>query len=155
MNFLDYILAQDSIPQTITTSYGDDEQTVPQDYAQAVCDGFMKLGLRGTSVMFSSGDSGVGGGNCLSNDGKNTKQFLPDFPASCTRFDPLFPFSFILSKSGPYVTTVGGTNGTSPEQAVYFSGGGFSNYFTQPSYQSGAVSGFLNAIGTQYSGLFK
>ncbi|KAF9645510.1 subtilisin-like protein [Thelephora ganbajun] len=138
LSFLDFILDQGNIPQTITTSYGDDEQTVPRDYAEAVCNGFAKLGARGSSVLFSSGDSGVGGGDCLTNDGKNRTEFLPIFPASC-----------------PYVTTVGGTNGTAPERAALFSGGGFSNYFGRPSYQSQAVETFLGTLGDQtYTGLF-
>ena len=66
--------------------------------------------------MFSSGDFGVGGGDCHTNDGKNTVKFQPAFPASC-----------------PFVTTVGGTTRVNPETAVSFSGGGFSNYFARPS----------------------
>jgi len=53
------------------------------------------------------------------------------------------------------VTTVGGTVRVNPEQAVSFSGGGFSNYFAQPSYQTAAVGTFLTAIGTTNAGLFK
>jgi len=48
------------------------------------------LGARGVSVMFSSGDGGVGDGDpnpatqeCYSNDGRNVTMFIPDFPASC------------------------------------------------------------------------
>lgn len=33
--------------------------------------------------MFSSGDDGVGAGDCLTNDGEDTKRFQPNFPASC------------------------------------------------------------------------
>lgn len=83
LDWLDFILSSSSIPQTISTSYGDDEQTVPLDYAQAVCSLFAQLGAQGTSVLFSSGDSGVGGGTCLTNDGTNRKQFIPNFPATC------------------------------------------------------------------------
>ena len=54
----------------------------------AVCSGFAKLGVRGSSVLFSSGDYGVGGGSCSSNDGKNTTEFIPIFPASCACFAP-------------------------------------------------------------------
>ncbi|KAI0290954.1 Pro-kumamolisin, activation domain-containing protein [Multifurca ochricompacta] len=89
-NWLDFILAQKNIPQTISTSYGDDEQTVPKDLARRVCNGFAALGARGTSLLFSSGDGGVGDGNadpasqtCFTNDGKNQTKFLPGFPASC------------------------------------------------------------------------
>jgi hypothetical protein len=48
------------------------------------------LGARGTSVLFSSGDGGVGDGNpdattqtCITNDGKNRTKFIANFPASC------------------------------------------------------------------------
>lgn len=79
--WLDYVLQQPSLPFSISTSYGDDEQTVPQSYAQRACQGFAQLGARGISVFFSSGDAGVGSaGTCYSNDGKNTYEFLPNFP---------------------------------------------------------------------------
>ena len=57
--------------------------------------------------------------------------------------------------TGPFVTTVGGTIRTNPEVAVSFSGGGFSNYFAQPSYQTDAVSAFLTRLGSTNAGLFK
>jgi tripeptidyl-peptidase-1 len=76
-------MSQKTIPQTISTSYGDDEQTVPLDYAISVCNMFAQLGAMGISVLFASGDSGVGGGSCHSNDGKGSKKFIPAFPASC------------------------------------------------------------------------
>lgn len=55
-----YILAQADLPQVISTSYDDNEQTVPYSYADSVCNGFAQLGARGISVLFASGDSGVG-----------------------------------------------------------------------------------------------
>jgi len=79
-------MSQKAIPQTISTSYGDDEQTVPLDYAISVCNMFAQLGAMGISVLFASGDSGVGGGSCRSNDGKGSKKFIPAFPASCGCF---------------------------------------------------------------------
>ncbi|EJD43708.1 subtilisin-like protein [Auricularia subglabra TFB-10046 SS5] len=137
LDWLNFILNQTSIPQTFTTSYGDDEQTVPLDYATRVCNMFAQLGARGSSIMFSSGDSGVGAGSCRTNDGTNKVQFQPTFPAGC-----------------PFVTAVGGTTRVNPEVAVSFSQGGFSNYFARPSYQSAAVSRFLGSIGSQFQGLF-
>ncbi|KAF8880201.1 peptidase S8/S53 domain-containing protein [Infundibulicybe gibba] len=137
LDWLNFILAQPSIPQTITTSYGDDEQSVPDDYAFQVCNLFAQLGARGTTVFFSSGDFGVGGGDCLTNDGKNQKIFQPAFPASC-----------------PFVTTVGGTTKVNPEVAVSFSGGGFSRLFAQPSYQTTAVNTFVTGLGTKFAGLY-
>ena len=42
-----------------------------------------------------------------------------------------------------------------PEVAAYFSGGGFSNYFSRPDYQNTAVPTYLNRIGGKYYGLYK
>ncbi|KAG6845024.1 hypothetical protein H0H87_001545 [Tephrocybe sp. NHM501043] len=137
LDWLNALLNSTTIPQTISTSYGDDEQTVPQDYAVKVCNLFAQLGSIGTTAFFSSGDNGVGGSTCNTNDGTNKKIFQPSFPASC-----------------PYVTTVGGTTKVAPEVAVSFSGGGFSRYFAQPSFQASAVSTFLSSLGTTYSGLY-
>ncbi|KAJ3895618.1 peptidase S8/S53 domain-containing protein [Lentinula edodes] len=142
--WLDYILSQDNPPLTISTSYGDHEQTVPEDYARRTCERFMALGARGVTLTFSSGDGGVGDGisdpafqTCLTNDGKNETRFLPVFPSSC-----------------PYVTSVGGTRGI-PEEAAFFSGGGFSFYFDRPWYQDRAVNEFLETLGEHtYSDLF-
>lgn len=143
--WLDYVLQQEDLPQTISTSYGDDEQTVPPSYAKAVCEGFAYLGMRGVSLLFSSGDFGVGGAEtCISNDGNNTTKFMPSFPASC-----------------PYVTAVGGTLGF-PEVVAhgtgntYVAGSGFSDYFPQPAYQkfSGVVDAYVEGLKGQNAGLF-
>lgn len=120
LTWLDYVLGQSELPNVISTSYGDDEQTVPESYAKRACSGFAQLGARGISVLFSSGDAGVGSdGTCYSNDGKHTYKFLPAFPAGC-----------------PWVTAVGGTANFTPEVAVsrFASGAGFSNYFPAPEY---------------------
>ncbi|ROW06737.1 hypothetical protein VMCG_04002 [Cytospora schulzeri] len=124
--FLEYLLGLDDadLPNTLSISYGDDEATVPDDYATNACDLFSQLGARGVSVLVASGDSGVGGSGDCTLDGES--QFATSFPASC-----------------PWVTTVGGTTGTSPESAWTDSGGGFSEVFAQPSYQSDAVATFL------------
>lgn len=45
---------QENPPQVVSTSYEDDEQTVPKDYAVRVCNMFAELGARGVSVSFSS-----------------------------------------------------------------------------------------------------
>ena len=52
------------------------------------------------------------------------------------------------------MTSVGATQGTSPETAATFSSGGFSNYFATPSYQSSAVSSYLSGLGNTNSGKF-
>ncbi|KAH8704965.1 peptidase S8/S53 domain-containing protein [Talaromyces proteolyticus] len=132
------------LPQTISTSYGDDEQTVPYSYAKSVCRQFAVLGARGVTLLFASGDSGVGtAGYCTSNDGKNRTEFTPGFPGSC-----------------PYVTTVGGAMDFNPEVVAYnprngyVSGGGFSNYFPRPPYQEKAVGEYVKGLGNLHKGLY-
>ncbi|KAF7332453.1 Peptidase S53 domain-containing protein [Mycena kentingensis (nom. inval.)] len=144
LDWLDHVLAQDYIPQTISTSYADDEQTVPFSYASRVCKRFAELGCRGVSVLFASGDGGVGDGSsdptshtCQTNHGKPKTRFLPTFPGSC-----------------PYVTSVGGTMSI-PEASASFSGGGFSDYFPRPRYQDDAVDGYLRRLhGRPYEGRY-
>ena len=133
MDWLDYILSmQDAMPSVIATSYGDDEQSVPQSYAEQVCNGFAQLGAQGVTVVFSSGDNGVGKeGTCISNDGNNTPKFVPNFPAGC-----------------PWVTTVGSTAEFQPEIATsrFKSGAGFSNYFAMPDYQTQTVQTYISSL---------
>lgn len=99
----------------------------------------MKLGMRGLSVLFSSKDFGVSNSICLTNYGNDRTKFLPMFHVSCACFAPQISTITNHINLGPYVTTVGGINGTAPEWAVDFSGGGFSNYFDRPPYQSNMV----------------
>lgn len=137
LDFLNFVLNQTSIPQTLIVAYGDVEQTVPQDYATKVCHLFAQLGSRGTTVLVASDDYGVGGGSCKTNDGTDRILFQPTFPASC-----------------PFVTSVGGTVPVTPEVAASFSGGGFSRYFPRPPYQEDAVRSYLNTLGSLHAGLF-
>ncbi|RDW58856.1 hypothetical protein BP6252_13332 [Coleophoma cylindrospora] len=138
LELLDYLstVPDSELPQTLVTSYGEDEQSIPEGYARTVCDGFGTLGLRGVSVIFSSGDTGVGS-SCQTNDGKNTTRFSPMFPAAC-----------------PYVTSVGATRHFQPESSVYFSSGGFSDRFPRPPWQDNAVKGYLEVLGDQWNGLY-
>ncbi|KAF8263762.1 peptidase S8/S53 domain-containing protein [Lactarius quietus] len=141
MEWLKHVLDQEDVPKTISTSYGDYEQDLPLEYATAICDMYAQLGARGVSVLFPSGNYGVGNGACRS-DGDGVR-FIPEFPASC-----------------PYVTSVGGTMGGTGETdqgsevAAELSGGGFSNYFERPQYQDEAVPKFLQQLGSQYAGMF-
>lgn len=126
LDWLQWLLNQKDIPQTITTSYGESEQTVPLSYRKSVCNLFAQLGARGTSVIFSSGDAGAGW-SCLSNDGKKTTKFMPTFPGAC-----------------PFVTSVGGTKFVQPEEAIFFSSGGFSETFDAPDYQKKAINSYFS-----------
>ncbi|KAJ3268551.1 hypothetical protein HDV01_002590 [Terramyces sp. JEL0728] len=126
------------LPQVVSTSYGDDEPNYPSDFAVRACNDFAKLGARGVSLIFASGDGGVNGGHgqsqCQGADGST--QFVPVFPATC-----------------PFITSVGATTDI-PETAAQLSSGGFSNYFSRPSYQDSAVNSYLNFLGSTYSGYY-
>ncbi|KAF3047812.1 hypothetical protein E8E11_005979 [Didymella keratinophila] len=150
--WVNYLLSQKDLPKIVSTSYGDSEQTVPRSYAERVCKQFAQAGARGTTLFFSSGDSGLGGTDkCYTNDGKNTYQFNPNFPASC-----------------PYVTAVGATMNFAPEEAVYrpgrntsagyrdfYAGGsGFSNYFDRPTWQGNDVREYIKNLNGLYDGLY-
>ncbi|KAL5340945.1 peptidase S8/S53 domain-containing protein [Aspergillus crustosus] len=138
LDFLEGVLKlnQSSLPQVISTSYGENEQTIPEAYARTVCNLYAQLGSRGVSVIFSSGDSGVGSA-CATNDGSNTTHFNPQFPATC-----------------PWVTSVGGVNGTAPERGIYFSSGGFSDLWERPQYQDAAVGSYLEKLGPKQAQYF-
>jgi len=82
LSWLEYIINQPSIPQTISIAYGHDEKIYPRLRARFVCSLFAQLGARGVSVLFSSGDDGVGEGDCK--DGSGNVRFIPIFPATCT-----------------------------------------------------------------------
>ncbi|EEH10715.1 tripeptidyl peptidase [Histoplasma capsulatum G186AR] len=149
LTWLNWILDQpdSELPSVVSTSYGDIEHTVPISYARRVCNGFAQLGARGVSVIMGSGDHGVGHpGDCYSNDGLFTPEFLVSFPDSC-----------------PWVTSVGATKGIQPEVVAvnsrngFSSGGGFSNYFPRPDYQTNnphSVARYLSKIGGLHSGMF-
>ncbi|CEJ92236.1 hypothetical protein VHEMI07897 [[Torrubiella] hemipterigena] len=137
LDWLQYMMKLDSVPQTITTSYGDDESTVPTDYMDSVCDLFMKLGARGVSLFVSAGDSGTGSSKVSCPNGKLTK-YMPSFPASC-----------------PWVTTVGGTyKYGSAEQSHPDGGSGFSTHFDQPAYQADAVNAYVKSLNGQFSSYY-
>ena len=123
--FLEWMVAignMSQVPFVHSISYGDVESSLSVSYMKRINVEFMKAGLRGITILFASGDSGAG---CL--DGK----FSPSFPAS-----------------SPYITSVGGTKldgffEENSESATGFSGGGFSNVFKQPSYQSDNVGKYM------------
>ncbi|KAF2645222.1 subtilisin-like protein [Massarina eburnea CBS 473.64] len=132
IEFLNALIAlpDSTLPNTLSISYGDDEATVPLSYATTACNLFSQLGARGVSILISSGDSGVGS-SCKVN-GKSS--FTTAFPAAC-----------------PWVTTVGGTTGNSPESAWTSGGGGFSEIFGRPSYQNDTVNTWLSTDTTHSS----
>jgi tripeptidyl-peptidase-1 len=118
-----------------SVSYGSQGDYPTDSYRQTLNQEFMKLGTRGLSIIFASGDSGSG---CTGNRETGLAEcdctFFPSFPATC-----------------PYVTCVGATRfltgNTGPEGAVqtFGSGGGFSQFFPTGSWQMADVQAYLNS----------
>ncbi|CEO98853.1 hypothetical protein PBRA_006967 [Plasmodiophora brassicae] len=136
--FLSWVIAvaNDANPPLVhSISYGGAEQGEPNGarFNQEL----MKLGLRGVTVVVSSGDDGA------------HSPALRQNPAQCGLVAS-FP------ASSPYVVAVGATQGPESGQAevscssqtggIITSGGGFSTLFAQPSYQKQAVQAFLNKV---------
>ncbi|KAK5693413.1 hypothetical protein LTR97_009982 [Elasticomyces elasticus] len=132
--------------RVISISFGEAEGDFPKPYVERQCNEFMKLSLQGHTILIASGDYGVAApprdgspSGCLSDSGQNQTIFSAPYPNDC-----------------PWTTSVGGSmvepNATArdPESAFqvcspssencYSSTGGFSNYFSTPSYQKAAVA---------------
>ncbi|KAE9384500.1 subtilisin-like protein [Gymnopus androsaceus JB14] len=126
-------------PSVMTTSYGQNEADVGSSMAIKICNAYMALGARGVSAVFAIGRCQLGGvrGAHEAASVCEVNTFMPGFPASC-----------------PFVTAVGATQGFGPEKAINFTGGGFSNFFPAPSYQTAAVASFLKTIPSNFAGTF-
>ncbi|KAJ3771982.1 family S53 protease [Lentinula raphanica] len=136
IDLADYLITADDPPQVVTTSYGIEESYLASTNAgllDQVCNAFMQATSRGISLLVASGDDG--GAGCTA--GTTNLTLFAAFPASC-----------------PYATAVGSVTGINPEVASTFSGGGFSNYFSRPSYQDSVVSSYLSSIGSTNEGLY-
>jgi len=110
--------------KVVSTSYGySSEHELTLAYQQRQCNEYAKLGLAGTSFLYSSGDSGVA--PCLNANGTaftngNSGRFAVGFPVNC-----------------PYVTAVGATmlkpntsvTAQNPEEVAYIEEGSGA-YFT-------------------------
>eukprot|EP00933_Yihiella_yeosuensis_P044839 TRINITY_DN40113_c0_g1_i1.p1 TRINITY_DN40113_c0_g1~~TRINITY_DN40113_c0_g1_i1.p1 ORF type:complete len:568 (-),score=86.09 TRINITY_DN40113_c0_g1_i1:139-1842(-) len=115
-------LPDESLPTVVSVSYADEENVIDAAFADRVDVEFQKLGVRGTSLLFGSGDNGVTGdkGACPKNS------FVPWWPAS-----------------SPFVTAVGATEEYEKDQAATFSGGGFSDRYKAPAFQRSAIEAYL------------
>ncbi|KAK4161699.1 putative protease [Cladorrhinum sp. PSN259] len=123
----------------ISISYSGFESAWPENYMRRQCLEILKLSLQGVTVVESSGDYGVGGrqnnpkAGCL---GPDSNVFSPRIMSNC-----------------PYVLSVGATTlkpdprkrdkfiETAPER--FASGGGFSNVFMRPPWQSKWIDAYL------------
>ncbi|KAI1879118.1 hypothetical protein JX265_003295 [Neoarthrinium moseri] len=134
----------------ISISYGGGESDLPANYLKRQCNEIMKLGLQGVTVIESSGDYGVAsypGDFGLENGcaGPDAKVFYPSADATC-----------------PYVLAIGSTqfNHVSNGSTTYYesatarfpSGGGFSNYFDAPEWQTDAISSYFDEVSLGFTG---
>jgi len=131
-------VADESKPPLVhSISYGGYETDHTDKDKIAFTQEAQKLGLRGVTVLASSGDDGASNYN-LRND--STKcGYSVSFPASC-----------------PYVTSVGATQGpedkvseiacSSDSGGLITTGGGFSDFFKMPGYQTSTVPGYFTRV---------
>ncbi|KAF9061050.1 family S53 protease-like protein [Rhodocollybia butyracea] len=126
----------EDFPTAVLDTATDNEFQFTPSLAVQICNEYMALGARGITVINSSGDGGVRGHHdTISQCPNNT--FIPTFPSTC-----------------PFVTGVGATIGIEPERAINFTGGGFSNVFSRPSFQDAAVKEFLSTLPPKFPGIF-
>lgn len=139
--------------KVISTSYGYNEHDLTPFYENRQCNEYMKLGLAGTTILYSSGDYGVAGnqGQCIDpatgeyNSGTSGK-FNPSFPGTC-------PYVLSIGATQVKVNETNVVTTTQPEMAcesVIYSGGGFSNVFAMPSYQKTAVASYFKNYNPPY-----
>lgn len=126
LDWVNSIIEMDAPPLVNSVSYGNDEiQQISTEYMDECNTQFMTAGNMGLSLLFASGDQGVWGRSGVGDT------YHPDFPAS-----------------SPYITAVGGTNFIEKsvigeETAWDCGGGGFSDTFAMPSWQSDVVEAYL------------
>jgi len=128
VQWLEYMDNTTDVAYVWSVSYGEGMGTgSPSDeYQWRTDDEYMALGVRGLSIMISSGDSGP---SCTDS---YCEEFYGSYPATSV-----------------YVTSIGATRfltgAQGPEQAVsdFQSGAGFSNLLEMPDYQMEAVTNYL------------
>jgi len=139
----------EDVPLVHSVSYGDQEPDLPKAYTDRVNYEFMKMGVRGLTILFASGDDGAAGHN------------VREDPKLCAVSSPGYP------ASSPYVTAVGGTQLSARSTplcdgfyqscdhfdevacsadigGVITTGGGFSTYYDAPYYQKKALKYYFD-----------
>jgi tripeptidyl-peptidase-1 len=127
---------REDAPLVTSISYGAPEMELPDEEVSIVDTELIKMGLRGITVVVSSGDNGANGQEVKKAQVCTDYVYNPAWPASC-----------------PYVLTVGATQGPEvdkPETAcssntggAITSGGGFSSRYPRPAFQDTAVATYV------------
>lgn len=124
-------------------SYGSIESELENSVKENFDTEMIKLGLMGVTVLVASGDDGVA--NFQARSSQSACGYNPSYPAT-----------------SPYVTAVGATQGieTKTEEIACASntgglittGGGFSGYYKQPSWQKSAVDDYFKVATSPAAG---
>ncbi|KAL7907816.1 putative Tripeptidyl-peptidase sed1 [Trichoderma velutinum] len=126
----------------ISISYSGGEADLPASYLRRQCNEIMKLALQGVTVVESSGDYGVASypenlftnNGCASTDGR---VFYPSADVSCP---------YILAVGSTQFRRFGDSSTTYYESSTSYSGGGFSNYFDAPEWQTDVISSYFDRV---------
>ncbi|CEM02085.1 unnamed protein product [Vitrella brassicaformis CCMP3155] len=159
-----------SVPEVVSISWGWSEvqqcsagidpqgcQIVGGDartYVSRVNSEFMKIGLRGVTLIVSSGDSGANGRTDYT---CHDPQFHPTFPGASPAVTSVGATQFHnytlnltegappVCKEGPFVCYANGTEeAVSYRNAGFTSGGGFSVFSNTPKYQEPEIANYLS-----------
>jgi tripeptidyl-peptidase-1 len=131
----------------LSVSYG--AWDYPDNYVKRQCNELMKLGLQGTTVVVSSGDSGVGDETWCA-DGPDGAIFYTTMMSECP---------YVLSVGSTQLDRpAGATNPAPPFETLneiattrFASGGGFSNVFGVPSWQKSAINAYFDQVDLPFS----
>eukprot|EP01094_Clydonella_sp_ATCC50884_P021856 TRINITY_DN48_c0_g1_i1.p2 TRINITY_DN48_c0_g1~~TRINITY_DN48_c0_g1_i1.p2 ORF type:complete len:573 (+),score=234.19 TRINITY_DN48_c0_g1_i1:107-1720(+) len=132
INWLTILDNSTSIPWVHSVSYGSQGNYPSATYIQRSDAEYQKLGVRGVSIIYASGDSGAECENFC-------KVLYPSYPAISV-----------------YVTSIGstkflsGTTGAEGATTAFRSGGGFSDFDVAPSYQEPYVKDYLSSSSVQF-----
>src|SRR6478609_7180277 len=134
-------VVDNQLAQVITNSWGEPDSTTTPAGNRMFHQSFLQAAAEGISVMVSSGDNG--------DEIANTGERQTDSPASDPRVTAVGGTSLAVGQSNNYLFEQGWGTGKSvltngawvPSQPayVYGAGGGTSQLFKQPAYQSGVV----------------
>jgi tripeptidyl-peptidase-1 len=78
LDTVNFVAAESPVTYVMTTSYGQNENTMSRALATKLCNAYASVGAQGVSVLFASGDGGVAGSQSAS-----CTKFVPTFPAGC------------------------------------------------------------------------
>ena len=112
------------------------QDVTDQSTMQTFCQSASELAAIGVTITVSSGDNGIAGNDCSCT---KDPPYRPSFPATC-----------------PFVTAVGATMGPNEGVAEYAcqsttgglitTGGGFSTYFSAPTWQTDSISLYFSRL---------